>query len=353
MVLGVVLHQTLTNAGIVNRAVLLSRDQHQSVLFFKSAVAGGRAHSSLECKRAVCNLPAVVYSTNNVVLRATCIGEKHFAEFSRAIWLHNAANLNTLLSHWYQQVRDACMLCCNLIGTSKEEAIVGVVSLRCPHLLAVDHPLVTVEHCSGFEACQVAATVWFAEALAPAHFSAQDLWKKFFLLFFCAPLQQRWPHQGVTEEVGAHRCFCICKLFCQYNALQRIEPLAAVFRWPRCTNPTAFKQLAWPFGIELLTLVSREFETVVKPALRQIGNKPRFHFFAEGFSLGCVGQHLPILPRSTRISPYEGHPGETQQRHTGPGVGTCLMSYFGHAGRTKGMAQNLGDVPCVPVSNCH
>ncbi len=219
------------------------------------------------------------------------------------------------------------MLGCYLIGACKKEAIVGVVALGCPHLLTVDYPLVAIEHRSGFEAGQVASAIWLAEALTPAHLAAEDLWKKLFLLLFSSPLQQRWADKCVAEEVGAHWCLCVCKLFCQYNTLQCVEAFAAVFLWPRCTNPAAFKQFVWPLCVELLALVSRELKTFVKPALRQIGDKPRFHFFTEGFGLWCVSQHASILPRGARFSPYEGLTDETKPRYTGPGVGACSVSY--------------------------
>ena len=302
----------MANACIVDCSIFLRSNQHQSVLFFKSAIASCSAHATFECKCAVCNLPAVVHSTYNVVFRTTRVGEKHFTKLGCAVGLNNAAHFNALLTHRHQQVRNTCVLGCCLVGAGEKEAIVGVVSLRSPHLLTVDYPLVTVEHCGGFEAGQVASAIWLAESLTPAHLAAENLWKKLFLLLFSSPLQQRWADKCVAEEVGAHRCFCVCKLFCQHDTLQCVEAFAAVFLWPRCADPAAFKQFAWPLCVELFALISGEFKTFVEPALRQIGDKPRFHFFTEGFGLGCVCQHPSILPRGARFSPYEGHTGETK-----------------------------------------
>ena len=202
-----------------------------------------------------------------------------------------------------------------------------MVTLRSPYLLTVDYPLVAVEHCRGFEAGQVASAIWFAEALTPAHLSAKNLWKKLFLLLFGSPLQQRWANQSVAEEVGAHWCFCVCKLFCKHHTLQCVQAFAAVFLRPRCANPAAFEQFVRPLCIELLAFISGEFKTFVEPALRQIGDKPRFHFFTEGFCLGCVSQHASILPRGARFSPYEAPTDETMQRHTGSGLDACSKSY--------------------------
>ena len=184
------------------------------------------------------------------------------------------------------------------IGACEQEAIVGVVTLCGPHLLTVDNPLISVEYRGGLQACKVATTVWFAESLAPTHLAAQNLWQELFLLFFSSPLQQRWTNKRVAKEVCAHRSLRVCEFFCKHHTLQRAQTFAAVFRWPRCTDPTASKQLARPFKVELLTLFVGHFKTFVEPALWQVLGEPGFYFNAECFGFWGVSQHLPILPVS-------------------------------------------------------
>ena len=178
-----------------------------------------------------------------------------------------------------------------------------MVTLRGPYLLAINDPLIAVKNSGGLQACKVAAAVWFAEPLAPAHLAAQNLWQELFLLLFSSPLQQRWTNKCVAEEVCTHRSLCICELFCKHNTLQCVQTFAAVFLWPCCTNPTTGEQLARPFEVELLALVVRHFEAFVKPALWQVLSEPGFYFNTKRFCFRGVSQHLPILPASDLLRP--------------------------------------------------
>ena len=188
-----------------------------------------------------------------------------------------------------------------------------------PHLLTIDDPLISVKYCGGLQACKVATTVWFAESLTPTHLAAQNLWQELFLLLFRSPLQQCWTNESVAKEVCAHWSLRVCELFCKHNTLQCAQTFAAVFRWPRCTNPTASEQLAWPFKVELLALFVGHFKTFVKPTLRQVLFEPGFYFNSECFGFRGVGQHLPILPVRHLLRPCREtsslccvHPAVTQ-----------------------------------------
>ena len=93
--------------------------------------------------------------------------EEHFAELGGAVWLGDATNFDTGLIHGHEQIRDALVLGCIGVGAGEQEAVVGVMALRGPHLLAVDDPLVAVEHGRGLQAGKVGARVGLREALAP------------------------------------------------------------------------------------------------------------------------------------------------------------------------------------------
>ena len=250
--LRVVLHQALPHEMITDRAIVGGRLDHQPILLFESAITGGGTHPALECQRRVGNLPSVVDSAHHVVLRATCIGEEHFAELRRAVGLRNAAHLHSGLTHRYQQIGDALVFGGRWIGSREQEAIVRIVTAGRPHFLSVDDPFVAIEHCGGLQTCKVATAVGLTEALTPTHLAGENLRQELLLLFFGSPLQQRRTHQRVAEEVGTHRCACPCELLVQHHTLQRGEPLAAVLLGPRCTNPTALVQLVGPFVVELL-----------------------------------------------------------------------------------------------------
>ena len=193
------------------------------------------------------------------------------------------------------------------VGAREQEAIVGVMATGCPHLLSVDDPLVTVEHCCCLEACQVATAVWFAKALAPAHLAIQNLWQKFLLLFFSTPLQQCWANKCVAKKIGAHWCLCICKLFCQHHTLQSRQTFAAVFDWPRRTNPATFKQLCWPRFVKRFARGRRHLETCIEPSLRKVGLEPGLYFSSKGLCLGGVFDHASILPAHKPGSPSARH----------------------------------------------
>ena len=53
------------------------------------------------------------------------------------------------------------------IGTHKHDAIVGIVSARSPHLLAVDDPVIAVLDGARLEAGDIGACAGFGEQLAP------------------------------------------------------------------------------------------------------------------------------------------------------------------------------------------
>ena len=83
---------------------------HQLVLLLEAAIAGGRAHATLERQRRVGDLPAVVDAPDDVVLGAAGVGEEHLAELGGAVRLDDAAHLDAGLTHGHEQVADALVL---------------------------------------------------------------------------------------------------------------------------------------------------------------------------------------------------------------------------------------------------
>ena len=137
-------------------------------LLLEAAVAGGGRLAPLEAERGVGDRPAVVEAADDVVLRAAGVGEEHLVELGGAVGLRDGPHLDAGLLHRHEQVRDARVLRRVGVGAGEQEAVVGELGLGGPHLLAVDHPLVAVEHGRGLERREVGAGVGLAEALAPA-----------------------------------------------------------------------------------------------------------------------------------------------------------------------------------------
>ena len=261
------------------------------VLVFEPPKAGGCTRSALVRQRCVSNDPPVVDTTDDVVFRATSVVEEDFVELSCPIGLHNWTHLNAGLAHGHQQVRDSFVFCRLGVGAGKQENIVSVLGTGGPHFLAVDDPLVAVEHCRGFQAGKVASRVWLRETLAPANLALENLRQKMLLLLFSAVLKDGWSHQRVAEKVGSQRCPVRCKLFSQHDVLHRGQTLATVFGGPGRTNPSTFEQSLGPTVVERLSLIDGHFKSVVHPPGREVGGQPFTDFDAECFGFGGVVQH--------------------------------------------------------------
>ena len=99
----------------------------------------------------------------------------------------------------------SCFLVPVGVGAAHHEDPVGDVAEAGPHLLAVDDPLVAVEHGRGLHVGEVGAGVGLAEPLAPVLVGAQDRREEALLLLVGAEHHQRRPEQLLAEEAGAAR----------------------------------------------------------------------------------------------------------------------------------------------------
>ena len=136
---------------------------------------GRGRRAALEAERGHGDLPPVVHAADDVLLRAAGVVEEHLVELGRAVGLHDRAHLDAGLLHRHEEVRDALVLRRVRVGAGEQEDVVGVLRLGRPDLLAVDHPLVAVEHGLGLQRREVGAGVRLAEALAPRDLALQDL----------------------------------------------------------------------------------------------------------------------------------------------------------------------------------
>ena len=140
------------------------------------------------------------------------------------------------------------------VGASQQEAVIGVMPTGGPHLLAVDHPFLTIERRGRLKAGQVATRVRLRESLTPTGRTLQNAGQELLLLLLGTPLEQRRPDEGVAKEIAAHRRLGIGELLRQHDPLHGRQTLAAVFGRPSRTDPSTFEQLCWPLFIELLTI---------------------------------------------------------------------------------------------------
>ena len=91
------------------------------------------------------------------------------------------------------------------IGAAHDEAPVGAVRERGPHLLTGDHPLVAVEHGARLDVREVGARVRLGEALAPQLLDRLDLREEPALLLVGAELDERGREQALAEERDPRR----------------------------------------------------------------------------------------------------------------------------------------------------
>ena len=132
-----------------------------------------------------------------------------------------------------------------------QEDVVGVLGLGRPDLLAVDDPLVAVEHrASSSGSPGPTAGVGLGEALAPGDLALEDARDELPLLLLGAPLEDRRTDQRVAEEVGAHRRVGLGELLVEHDLFEQRQALAAVLDGPAGADPPAGEELLGPGLVE-------------------------------------------------------------------------------------------------------
>ena len=119
------------------------------------------------------------------------------------------------------------------VGAGEHEDPVGEVAGRRPDLLAVDHPLVAVEHGPAAEVAEVGAGVGLGVALAPEVLAAEDPREEVALLLLGAPLQQRVAdHLDAEHVVGRRRSGtpALANSSARITCSSAVSPRAAVLR---------------------------------------------------------------------------------------------------------------------------
>ena len=217
---------------------------------------------------------------DHVLLGAAHVGEEDLVELPGPVGLHDGPNLDPVLLHGDQEVRDALVLAGVGVGAGQQEDVVGVLGLGGPHLLAVDDPLVAVQLGLGLERGEIRAGLRFGEALAPGDLALEDLGQELLLLLLGPPLQDGRSDQGVAEEVGSHGGAGPGELLVEHHVLQGREALAAVLLRPGRADPAAVVELLHPLLVELLAIVTVQLEALLGTSRRagcppaRLGSRP-------------------------------------------------------------------------------
>ena len=101
------------------------------------------------------DLPSVIDLSNNVGYWHSRIGKKHLVKRVVVVHFDDLSHFDTRLAHVDQEIRDARMFRYVPVGAGDENRHVGIMGHRVPHLLAIDHPLVSIANCGAPQAGKI------------------------------------------------------------------------------------------------------------------------------------------------------------------------------------------------------
>ena len=153
--------------GSVVRPLCLGDGDEAVELAAERELVAEQGHAALEGQRGQGHPPAVADLADDVVDGGAGAVEEDLVELGGAGQLGDGPDLDAGLVHGHEQVGQALVPGRARVGAADDEAPVGLVGERRPHLLAGDDPLVPVEHGPGLDVGQVAAGVGLGVALAP------------------------------------------------------------------------------------------------------------------------------------------------------------------------------------------
>ena len=102
--------------------------------------------------RGLSDRPPVSVVANSLIRRYSHVSEKHLVEVGDAIDLAKRADLDPWALHVNKEVRKSLMFRDAGITAGKKDPPVTVLRHRCPHLLAVENPSVSIPFGSGDQA---------------------------------------------------------------------------------------------------------------------------------------------------------------------------------------------------------
>ena len=133
-----------------------------------------------------------------------------------------------------------------LLGARHHETPLRPVRQRRPHLLAVDHPLVAVEHGGGGHVGQVAAGSGLGIALTPQLGDVEDAGQEPLLLLRGSEGDQRRAEQFLAEVVDLGGCVGDRVLLVERNPMRDGQAAAAVLDRPAQTGQAGLREMLIP-----------------------------------------------------------------------------------------------------------
>ena len=219
--------------------------------------------------------------------------EEDFIEFRSPCDLANRTHFHARLLDGHQQQHHAGMAGtghghAGFFGAGQHKDPFGLMRPRCPHLLAVNHPLARRRVAVGFgaDSRQVRARAGFRVALSPVVGARQNAGQKAGLLLRRAKRHQRGGQQrlaNVADTAGA----AAAHIFLVKDDLLRQRCIAAaILRIPAQTRPAALGQFLLPLFGELgvIAFCAQTAGVLEGGELaRQVLGHPFTHFSAKGF----------------------------------------------------------------------
>jgi hypothetical protein len=205
---------------------------------------------------------------------------------SKNVDVGDRANGDAGRVHRHQQEADAVLLLRLLVGAYQEKDPVGVHRQRGPDLLAVDHPMVALQHRLGAQRGEVGAGVGLAVALAPDVLARQDLRQEILLLLRAAEFDQQRADHGHAHVVQPGAAVALL-FFQEDQLLGRGDPHAAELLRPVRREPALLSQLHVP-GLVVLEVQPRRR---IADLRRIIGLDPLAHMDTELI----VGEGVEVL----------------------------------------------------------
>ena len=172
-----------------------------------AGVAAGRAARvvTLEAEAGECDAPALADGPEAELIGNAHVGEEHLVEVGTSRHLLDRTYLDTLPVEGDHECSEALVLGDVEVAAGDGETPFGKTRTRGPHLLAVQHPFITVTRGASGERCKVGPGARFGEELASADVHAHDRLAPLLLLLGSSECGHGWcdeTHRGGRQLAG-------------------------------------------------------------------------------------------------------------------------------------------------------
>ena len=243
----------LTDVRVVQPAGLARRfDQEVGLLGLGTlGVPRGAGHvghePALVDERGLQYRPSGVQLTDQVLGGNAGVRQEHLVELRFAGDLVDRPDLDAGLTHGQHEEADALMFRHVPVGPGQQHAVVGGLGVRRPHLLSVDHPVVTVALGPSAQAGQIRARAGLAVEQAPFALAADRRRNQPPLLLVGSRVVQRAGEQ-VRPVVSAAGRADGSEFGCDNSRLGIRQPAAVELRLPAGGRPSGVDHDVRPAG---------------------------------------------------------------------------------------------------------